>query len=79
MTKFRVFEEGKKSEEKEVFFRLINRNNEIALVACNKEGAEHLSGSIIGITSDGCLKRYGWIIKNVGLQLDDYLKIKVRE
>lgn len=74
--KFKVFTKNKAVEEKEVYFRLIEEDDLIHLVACDRLGQRLAGGYILSISADGlCL--YDSVDEEFGLSLNKHGQVKV--
>lgn len=74
--KFKVFTESKEVEEKEVYFKLVEKGERVNLIACDNLGKRLKSGFILGISADG-LELYSCVSEKIGLPLGKYGQVKV--
>lgn len=70
-TIFKAYEENKKEDVREVYFRIINYCGEVMLIACDSDGKNFYAGNILLISDDGTIVRSQGVNPAIGLKTDD--------
>lgn len=74
---FKVYEESKKQENKDVYLRFKEASDGVIVCAVDESGKELPAGNLILFKHDGYIKRFQSVNPGIGFLLNDFSQIAV--